>query len=178
MKPLFAVLSAAAVALTAGPAAAGGYMKIPDIAGESQRAQYEDQIVIESVAYSLEGPTQASIGRGRTRARATFGNVVVEKAVDSSSPYLALASAQQKSFKDVTISMTRSGAAGAGHNYLTITLENATIAGVETMVEDNGASTETVQWSFEKINWKYVEQNDDHSSGTEHETEYDVAAGI
>ena len=36
--------------------------------------------------------------------------------------------------------------------------------------------SETIEISYEKLNFKYVVQADDHSKGDEHEVEYDLVA--
>ncbi|MEQ9315444.1 MAG: type VI secretion system tube protein Hcp [Henriciella sp.] len=166
--------AAAALCLIASPAYAAGFMKIPDIPGESQRADHEDEIDFSTVTWSVASDASAQVGAGRARARSQVGPVIVEKAVDSSSPYLFQAAATGKSFKEVTLAVRKDS--GEAHlDYLTITLTNVKIASVESMAGD--ASTEQVTLNYEKINIKYVEQADDHSAGDEHEIEYDVARG-
>lgn len=175
---LCSVILASALALAAAaPAHANGFMKIPDIAGESARAGHEGEIDISSVSYAIDGPAAASVGAGRTRARATVGEFLTTKFVDAASPYIALAAFQQKNFKEIVIDMTQSTGAGAEQQYYTITLTNATISSVDTVIDASGDSQEIVGFRFEKININYVESRDDGSAGDEHEIEYDLASG-
>ena len=59
-----------------------------------------------------------------------------------------------------------------------ITLSNVIISNYDMGGdEDDHEIFDAVSLSFEKIEIKYTVQADDHSSGDEHEVEYDVAAG-
>ena len=156
------------------------YMKIPDIDGESQRAEHEDEIDIHDIRWGVEQSAVAQIGSGRTRSRAQVSAVTVAKFYDASSPYLALAAMQGKSFKEIVISV-RKDSGDAHLDYLTITLKNVIvssyqISGASAPVDD--LLQEDVGLSFENINVKYTVQAEDHSSGDEHEIEYDIAKGV
>lgn len=155
-------------------AQAQGFMKIPGIPGESQRADHEGEIDLLGVSWGVESADTGSIGAGRVRGGANFTKVTVEKQVDASSPYLALSAAQGKAFDEVVISF-RKDSGDAHLDYLVITLSNARISDTSTRIGQRGESTETAALLFEKIKIKYVVQADDHSAGDEHEIEYSVA---
>lgn len=154
-----------------------GFLKIPDIPGESRLADHEGEIDIHSISWNVTGQTGVTQGAGRPRARAEAGPVSVGKFYDASSPYIALAAMQGKSFDEVVISFRQDS--GEAHlDYLTITLENVIISSYDLNgPPENEEIEDRVQLSFEKINVKYVVQADDHSSGDEHEIEFDVVAG-
>lgn len=174
-----AFLLAVAAFVPAGHAALTGYLKIPDIPGESQRAEHEDEIDIHGISWGVEAQA-ADDGSGRTRARAEVSAITLKKYYDASSPYLFLSAAQGKSFDEITITFTRSNPDSGSFPYLTITLSNCVVTNYQvtggTSVDDK--QSEEVGLSFETINIKYVIQADDHSAGDEHEIEYDVAAGV
>ena len=152
--------------------ALSGYMSIPDIPGESQRAEHEGEIDIRDVRWQIEREV-ASFGRGRVRPRIDAAPLEVSKVYDASSPYLAQATAQGKSFDEVVISVRRDS--GDAHlDYLVITMTNALISGYGMDADDLGVIHETVELSYEKITFKYTVQADDHSAGDEHEVEIDV----
>lgn len=165
-----------------------GYLKIPDIDGESQRADHEDEIDITDIMWSIEQAATAQTGRGRARARADVSSLVCRKIYDASSPYLALAAMQAKSFGDVIVTVRRDSG-DAYLDYLTITMTNTIISqyeidGVGRMtdserVEREGQELqERIGFAFENIKIKYVVQEEDHSAGDEHEIEFDIAAGV
>jgi len=159
-----------------------GYLKIPDIAGESQRADHEEEIDLYNIEWLVKQASAAEIGAGRTRGHAEIGPVIVHKYYDASSPYLALACMQGKSF-DESVVMVRKDSGEAHLDYLTITLTNMTIShyqmlGASDEIEDGQMIRESLGLTCENIAVKYVVQDDAHAAGDEHEVEYDIAAGV
>ncbi|MCA0963395.1 Hcp family type VI secretion system effector [Salipiger bermudensis] len=164
-----------------------GYLKIPDIDGESQRADHEDEIDITDIMWSVEQAATAQTGRGRARSRAEVSSLYCKKVYDASSPYIALAAMQAKSFKDVIVTVRRDS--GDAHlDYLTITMTNTIISryeidGVGRITDSEGIEREgqelqeKIGFAFENIKIKYVVQEEDHSAGDEHEVEFDIAMG-
>lgn len=157
-----------------------GYLLVPDIAGESKRADHEDEIDVHGLQWSIQQSERTSTGRGRTQSRAKVDNLVITKFTDASSPYLALASMQGKSFDKLVLSV-RKDSGDAHLDYLVITLTNCQIAGFDMEAgppnHDGSLITERVAISFERVAMKYTVQADDHSAGDEHEIEFDIAAG-
>ncbi|YCM42662.1 type VI secretion system tube protein Hcp [Verrucomicrobiaceae bacterium 227] len=153
-----------------------GYLKIDDIPGESTRADHEDEIDVHGIQWKIEADA-SSAGSGRVRGKAVVGPLKIAKFVDASSPYLALASMQGKSLPEIILAVR--GADGAASlDYLTITLTNVRVDSYEIKTTEGDAKpSEEVSFSFERIKYKYVVQEDDHSAGDEHEIEYDIAAG-
>ncbi|SDE43701.1 Hcp family type VI secretion system effector [Ruegeria marina] len=157
-----------------------GYLKIPDIDGESQRADHEEEIDIHDIQWLIEQAAVAQVGRGRSQARARVDALKFRKIYDASSPYLALACMQAKSFDEVVLTVRKDS--GEAHlDYLTITMTNVIISKYEVlgnssdvhdMIEEEGGL------NFEQVKIKYVVQADDHSAGDEHEVEYDIAKGV
>jgi len=156
-----------------------GYLKIPDIAGESKRAEHEDEIDIHGISWGVSRETSAIVGRGRRRGRAEVDALTVLKYYDASSPYLTLATLQGKSFDEIVLSV-RQNSGDASHKYLTITMTNCVFTSYD--MENEGVSTadtliaEAISIEFESVRTLYVVQADDHSAGDEHEIEFDVAA--
>lgn len=157
------------------------YLKIGDIAGESQRAEHEDEIDIHDIQWNIEQGSAAQVGRGRARARAQVDALLLSKFTDASSAYLALACMQGKSFPDMVLSV-RKDSGDAHLDYLIITMENVTISKFETCGigdnEDGQMIEECLGLVFENVTYKYTVQADDHSAGDEHEITYDIAAGV
>lgn len=159
-----------------------GYLKIPDIAGESKRAEHEDEIDVFGVKWSIEQKSSAAVGSGRTRGRATVHDFEVFKWYDAASPYLALSCMQGKSFDEIVF-MARKDSGDVHLDYLTVTLTNCVVTGYDMAHDSNEEDDiqmirENVKFSCEKIAVKYIVQADDHSAGDEHEIEYDIVAGV
>lgn len=147
-----------------------GYLKIPDIDGESNAARFEDQIEIFGLSSLVEQGREAQVGKGRRRARAQVSPIDVVKSIDSATPYVILASMQGKSFPDMVITLVKSESSN-GSAYVIITLENVNIAKHQFDASSN--RQEIMSLSYEHITVKYI-AND----GSEHEISYDVAAGV
>lgn len=157
-----------------------GYLKVPDIDGESNQKDHGGEIDIYGVSFFSEKANQATVGKGRTSSRATMSPITVNKLLDSASPYLLLANLQGKAFDEVIITLRKDS--GEAHlDYLTITLTNVIISAVDAAYgghNGNGREQEKISFQFENITMKYIEQSGDGSAGDEHEIEYDIAAGF
>lgn len=157
-----------------------GYLKIPDIDGESLRADHEDEIDIHDISWLVEQAAVAQVGRGRSRARAEVHGFYFKKVYDASSPYIALAAMQAKSFDEV-VATVRKDSGEAHLDYLTITMTNVVVSKYEItgVGQDEQAQEleEQIGFACEKVKIKYIVQADDHSAGDEHEIEYDIAQG-
>lgn len=157
------------------------YLKIGDIAGESQRVDHEDEIDIHDIMWSIDRKSTSQVGRGRRRARAKIRPLLLRKFTDAASAYLLLACMQGKAFPEMILSVRKDS--GEAHlDYLVITMENVTISKFETLGvgEDDEGQTieEIIGLVFENVTYKYTVQSDDHSAGGEHEITYDIAAGV
>lgn len=157
-----------------------GFLSVPDIPGESQRAGHEGKIDVFGLAWGVDANQPVSTARGRRRSRANIENITFEKYYDASSPYLFLSSAQGKSFDEVVLHVRKDS--GEAHlDYLVITMTNVIITDYEMYngKEDTDVQIcESVSMAAEKVKILYTVQSDDHSAGDEHEIEYDIAAGV
>ncbi len=158
-----------------------GFLKISDIKGESRTAGHKDEIEVFGVDWSVSRRVPQLRGSGRIHSRADVDSLNFQKVFDASSPYLALAAMQGKSFDEVVITV-RKDSGDAHLDYLVITMTNVMI--VDYQMENEGKDTvdplicEYVGLAFEKMKISYTVQADDHSAGDEHEVEYDIASGV
>jgi type VI secretion system secreted protein Hcp len=154
-----------------------GFLEIDDISGESLRAHHENQIEVFGLAWGVERIAPAQVGRGRARARADVGPVEVWKFYDASSPYLALACAQGRTFGKATLYVERGSTNGSHLDYLVITMENVIVTSYDMAsgeAEDpDDRLTEAVAFDFEEIEIKYTQIAEDGSAGSEHEVTID-----
>lgn len=101
-----------------------GFVKIPDIPGDSQREGHEDEIEIHSVTFGMETPYER--GGSVRRGRVSFDMVVVSKYYDRSSPSLKGALAAGRHLSEVVLSVRRT-IEGESSDYLVVTLVDASI---------------------------------------------------
>ncbi|MFK5634989.1 MULTISPECIES: Hcp family type VI secretion system effector [unclassified Ornithinimicrobium] len=101
-----------------------GFVKIPDIPGESTRKGHEDEIEIHSMSFGMGAPYDrgGSTGRGRV----DFDMVVVSKYYDRSSPPLKGALATNQRLREVVLSVRRT-VEGETRDYLVVTLDDVTV---------------------------------------------------
>lgn len=158
-----------------------GYLEVPDIAGESQRAEHEDQIDVHDVSWGVSRPASSALGRGRTQSSAQISDFTFSKYFDASSPYLGLATMQGKSFDEIVF-YARKDSGDAHLDYLKITMTNCVFTNFSMSSAGGDPNTqmiaETLSISCEKLNIVYTVQADDHSAGDEHEVEYNVASQV
>ena len=156
-----------------------GYLEIPDVPGESRRAEHEDQIDIHDVSWGVSRPSSASLGGGRTQSSAHISDFTFSKYYDASSPYLSLAVMQGKSFDEIVF-YARKDSGDAHIDYLKITMKKCVITNFSMSSTGSDASTqmigETVSIACEELAICYTCQEDDHSAGDEHEIEYNITA--
>ncbi len=156
-----------------------GNLLVPDVAGESVRADHEDEIDVHRILWNVSQGASAQTGKGRSKARAIVGELTCAKYYDASSPYLALAAMQGKSFDEVKVAVRKDS--GEAHlDYLVITMTNVIISDYSILptADDELVIEESVSFTFEEVQIKYTVQADDHSAGDEHEIEYDIASGV
>lgn len=149
-----------------------GYLKIEDIPGESQRAEHEDEIDVWGIQFDVRQMAASPVGRGRARARADIDPLVVHKAVDAASPYLAEAVWKGKRFAEMTLAVRKDS--GEAHlDYLVITMENVVITacgfGNEQAEGTDSTLYERIELEFEKVKIHYSKLNDTGDGTEEHE---------
>ena len=86
-----------------------GYMKIPDIDGESKFAgpRGRDRHSRDRMGHFAQGQARAAPGADGRRDGRWSGRLVVHKFYDAASPYIALAAMQGKSFDEIVISIRK-----------------------------------------------------------------------
>lgn len=146
-----------------------GYLKIPDIEGESKSSEYKNEIEIFGLASLIEKAGKIEPGRGRSQSRAQMSSISLVKNIDAATPYLMLANLQGKSFKEAVISLVKSEK-GSKKPFLILTLKKTIIN--KHQIDSSSNRQEIVSLSFEKITIKYI------NNGQEHEVTYNLAGGV
>ena len=157
-----------------------GFLKIPDIAGESVTTGHEGDIDIHGLEWGVERKTKGA-RPGRPAGRSVASPLQVHKFYDKSSPYITLAALQGKAFDEIELRVHKEGGGGAHLDYLVITMTNCTLKSYA-MFNDGQDDpltqiSERVAITFEKINILYTEQSADQSAAGEHEVDFDIVSG-
>ncbi len=96
-----------------------GYLKIPDIPGESVRDGHRDEIEVHGLEFGMNVPH----GRpdGPRRGRVEIGTIVITKFYDRASPYLKRALVDNRSLREGVLAVVRT-VDGQTEDYLVVTL--------------------------------------------------------
>ena len=135
-----------------------GFLKIPDIPGESTREGHEDEIEVHGVQFKMSAPHDPnSLSR---RGRAAMSALTLTKAFDISSPYISSALWNNVLMDEVMFACRRT-IDSAKSDYLKVTLKNASVVNYEIRVSEteNDVLEDVVSFAFEEITITY---DDDH----------------
>lgn len=145
------------------------YLRIGDIAGESQQVDHEDEIDIYDISWGLEHGSPSS-GRLRSRARTDVGPLTIRKHYDASSPYIAEAVDRGKRFKELVVTVSKQTDDNS-LDYLIITMENVVISSYAFGEDDDGILGEEMEIDFKSVTLKYTVLNENGIGGAEHEVQ-------
>jgi len=145
----------AALALPVSAGAADKFLRLtgPQYAGESRDPQYTDAIHVQSASFNIKRASRAATA-------ATFGNLVITKPIDRSSPALMLAAANRSLIPSARLSMRDAepdvSADDTPTPYVEYCFENIIVMSDE-MNADAGdeAPFETVTFSYQKVTQVY-----------------------
>jgi type VI secretion system secreted protein Hcp len=164
---LLTISSIATVMLLVGSpqeAEAAGYLKIGDIKGESTDVGYEGSIDLLEISHSIDRSANAkgASGAARERSNPSFGDIVVVKEVDASTPKLQEAVADGKNFLQVKIDLTRDLSERA-QPYLEWELKNVRVTSYSISGSTDGHQipTESISLNFEEIKVTYTKIKED-----------------
>ena len=166
---LLTISSIAAVMILSGAVQevqAAIFVKIGDIKGESTDRDHVEWIDLLQVSFAVERDSSAGTsGQTRQRASATFGDLVVVKEVDASTPKLQEAIATGKTIPSVKIDFTQD-LEGKRVPYLQWELKNARVSSYSFSgsADSSTVPTEQISLNFEEIKVTYTKFNSD---GTE-----------
>ncbi len=158
-----------------------GYIKIGDIKGESTDDGHKDWINTLSVSNSITRPMGAGAsGSTRHRSSCTFGDIVVVKEVDASSPKLQEAIADGKNFPKVEIHLCTSSEGGKRIPYLTWELKQARVSSYSASGSTDGGQppTEQISLNFEEIKVTYDKLGKDNKSAGKVEYTWKIEEGV
>lgn len=167
-------VAADSLSAPASAPASGAFIKIGDIKGESTDNEHKEWINLLSVSHGISRPGGGATGSTRQRASATFGDVVVVKELDKSSPKIQESIATGQVFPTIELDLT-SLSSGSGRNepFLRWELKNVQVTNYRITGNSDGSTrpTETFSLNFEEIKVTYTEQ-DASTGATKGNVEY------
>ena len=162
-----------ALVIYANEAEAAAYLKFDGVDGEVKDSKHEMWIDVLSFSQTITRDSEgSSSGAARQRAGVTFGDIVVVKELDKSSPKLAESIAMGKVFPKVDIHLTSS----AG-TYYTYELKNVMVTSYSINGGADDRPTEEVSINFEEIKVTYTEYDPEGKSKGKVEYTWKVEEG-
>lgn len=144
--------------------ATDAFLNIDGIKGESTDENHKQWIEVLSYSLGMSQPaSMASATGGRTAERVTMSDFTINKVVEASSPYLALACCDGRHIKEVKLEVCE--ATQSKHKYLEIVMENVIISSYQPSGSGD-KPLETVSFNFGKIKWEYTPLGHDGKPGT------------
>jgi len=136
------------------------FLEIPDIKGESTVVGHEEHIECLSYSWNVSNPVQANPSNvGRTTGRPNFGELVVTKRLDSTSPGLNYACAAATNLLETKLYLVRQDAdAEQNLTYMVYELTDTLVSSVSIGGGGGDIPVETITLSYTKMNWVYNPQ--------------------
>lgn len=145
-----------------------GFLKVPDIPGESERDGHEKQMEVHGLRFAMQAPHDPnSLSR---RGKVALDMIVFVKYYDIGSPYLKKALFDNTLMDEVEFSARRT-IEGETSDYLVITLTNASVMKYEMRpgVDQPDLIEEEVGFAYHAIKFVY---------NKDHEIEMSVRTGM
>lgn len=135
---------------SASTAAVDVFLKIPDIPGESEHSDHEDEIDVVGFSWGTSvAVSRDDAGNGSGVSR--LDDIVLLKKADRASHELTHVVQQNAVLPEVVLSIRADGAAGEA-KYFTLTLTDARIVSLVADA-DGDAPTEEVTFTYQKVTW-------------------------
>jgi type VI secretion system secreted protein Hcp len=138
--------------MAAGNKQENAFLKLGSIKGKAETKGFTDQIVFQSMSYSVQQAGEWEDGDRLSGRITTFGDLTLVKEMDSSSPSLAQACATKEQFPKAEVSLVAAGK----ETYLKVTLENVLVTSVAIGFHSGEPRpSETITLSYKKATWEW-----------------------
>jgi type VI secretion system secreted protein Hcp len=150
------------------------FLEIPEVKGESQKKDHEDQIDILSFSDGVVQQTSfGMLGKGGGSGRAEFQDIHLVKYVDKASALLWKACANHQHFPKATIHFIKHGEKPM--EYFKVELEDVAISSLQTTGSSSGdMPMESVTLGCAKVTKTYTEQKADGGPGASIDAQYSI----
>ena len=130
------------------------------IKGEAQDGEHKDEIDV--IKWSWGMSARSALSSAGASSKATLQELVIVKAVDSASTALMSAMRNNDLIKQAVLTVRKAGE--TAQEYLKVTIEKGRVTSLDVNAidfESKGYITETLTFSFQRINVEYVPQGSD-----------------
>ena len=148
------------------------YLKITGIDGDSTAKGFEKQFGLSSYSWGASVPISA----GGTPGKSTFESFEVQRIGPGGNTKLMLACATGQNLKTITITVTKTQAAGNEVVSEVYTLDNAFICSLHVSADNGSAPSDTIDFVFSKITYA-VTTYSNTGVGTTVSNNWDIALG-
>lgn len=132
------------------------------IKGEAEAREHKDEIVI--TAWNWGVAASSSLGSTQKTARRSYRNLTVSKRVDSSTTSLLSVLATNDEIKEAKLTVRKAGE--GQRDFFTLMLNNARVTAVDLACDATGTLTETVTFSFSRVQVDYELQQSTGQRGS------------
>ena len=142
------------------------FAKIGDIKGESVTEGHKDEIDVMSFSWGVTQAGTMATGGGGGAGKAQFSDFSFMTNTSKASPSLFLACASGQHIKEATITVRKAGGDKGQQEYLILKMTDVLVSSFQAS-GSQGADrpTESVSMAFAKVEFSYIPQKQDGSSG-------------
>lgn len=159
---------------------AQGYIKFDGIDGEASEPMHKGWSDIAFFSVDMNNAVSAtSAAGGRATGKTSFGDLMITKNIDKSSPKLMEFLVTGKYIPKVDLHLVKKGRDGKSNVYLRYELKNVLITSYQVSgdaADSNNPAIENVSLSYTGINVFYVEMDGLGNTKGEHPFKWDVKA--
>jgi len=148
------------------------FLKIDGVDGESSDDRHKGEIEVHSFSWGASNSGAFSYGSGASSGKVTISSFNFMKTVDKASPQLFTKAATGEHIEEVRLAGVMEGANPT--EYYIITMQDAVISSYKQYTSADGTPTESVYFTFGKIQIEYHPMNPDGSAGEAIKAGYDV----
>lgn len=150
------------------------FLKLEDAEGECTDEAHDKEINIDSFNWGIANMGSMESGQGVSAGRPQAFELTVQKIIDTSSHLMIQRCASGKVFPKATISVQRAG--GEKVQALTIEFKNVYVTSysLNDARHSGQLPTESVNFAYENMQFKYTKQKEDGSADAEKEAGYDL----
>lgn len=131
------------------------------IKGEAAVPDHVDDILVRSWSWGVSAGS--ALGSGQATARRSYKHLAIVKALDSASTSLMSALATNDEVKEARLAMRKAG--DDQIDFFTILLRGARVTAIDIDVDEHGAPTERVEFSFTQVEVQYRRQESGGQGG-------------
>lgn len=120
-------------------------------------AEKGKESTIKIISFQNENLSPRDAASGQATGKRQHKPITITKQYDKSSPQLLTAFNTQENLPEVSLRVFGSGKACPDGLCYTIELKDVVISGLTSATNEKGEKSETISFSFQKIEWKYNE---------------------